>query len=55
MALYDNTNLVFTLSLQPCPEGSVSYRELQCSRFDNKRINNRLWKWNPRYSQGEAL
>lgn len=54
MVLYDSTNLVL-LSLQPCPEGSVSFRELQCSRFDNKRINNRLWKWKPRYLLGEAL
>ncbi|CAH3023459.1 unnamed protein product [Porites evermanni] len=38
-------------NIQPCPEGSASFRELQCSRFDNKRINNRLWKWKPRYSQ----
>ncbi|XP_015763336.1 PREDICTED: A disintegrin and metalloproteinase with thrombospondin motifs 7-like isoform X1 [Acropora digitifera] len=36
---------------QPCPEGSVGFRELQCSSFDNKRISRRLWKWKPRYSQ----
>lgn len=36
---------------QPCPEGSVGFRELQCSRFDNKRVNNRQWKWKPRYSR----
>lgn len=36
---------------QPCPAGTVTFRELQCSQFDNKRINNRQWKWKPRYSQ----
>lgn len=36
---------------QPCPEGSIDFRELQCSKFDNKRISNRLWKWKPRYSE----
>ena len=41
--------------MQPCSEGSIGFRELQCSSFDNKRISKRLWKWKPRYSQGKAI
>lgn len=36
---------------QPCPPGSLGFRELQCSQFDKKRVNNRRWKWKPRYSK----
>ena len=39
---------------QPCPPGSLGFRELQCSQFDKKRVNNRRWKWKPRYSKGKV-
>ena len=58
--LYSKINIalkvipILLFLFQPCPPGSLGFRELQCSQFDKKRVNNRRWKWKPRYSKGKV-
>ncbi|XP_049938890.1 A disintegrin and metalloproteinase with thrombospondin motifs 12-like [Schistocerca serialis cubense] len=38
---------------QPCPEGEPNARDLQCSQFNNRTYNNKVYKWVPYYDKSE--
>ncbi|KAK9869843.1 hypothetical protein WA026_003569 [Henosepilachna vigintioctopunctata] len=44
---------VTTCNMQPCPQGSTPYRELQCSSHNNKPMNGRTHTWKPYMKKDE--
>ncbi|XP_033120764.1 A disintegrin and metalloproteinase with thrombospondin motifs 7-like [Anneissia japonica] len=38
---------------QPCPAGSRDFREVQCSFFNNQRIRNNFFRWEPYIKKGQ--
>lgn len=40
-------------NLEPCPVGSVSFRQLQCSRYDDLAFYNHKFTWIPHIEEGK--
>lgn len=40
---------------QTCPRDQPTYRQLQCSKYDNETYEGKKYKWQPYFDQGELL
>lgn len=39
---------------QPCPNNQPTFRQLQCSKYDNETYEGKKYKWQPYFDQGIA-
>ncbi|KAL3280841.1 hypothetical protein HHI36_004070 [Cryptolaemus montrouzieri] len=44
---------VTTCNMQPCPQGSTPFREVQCTKHNGKPLNGRTYNWKPYLNKEE--
>lgn len=39
----------------PCPKNQPSFRQLQCSKYDNELYEGKKYKWHPYFDPGKSI